>query len=153
MATAAREGAMYLLLGGSGAGKTLLVKRLQKLSSKDGAKELGEPPATLPTYMIDAARPTQISSSCVQLLSLLSAEKLASVPVLIIFNKIICSEEVCHCLFLGLRDCDVPKVIRRSRGPAQHGRTPPPSISSYFYNPSFCSDCLTANRKATTFFI
>ncbi|XP_062826833.1 ADP-ribosylation factor-like protein 16 isoform X3 [Anolis carolinensis] len=150
MATAAREGAMYLLLGGSGAGKTLLVKRLQKLSSKDGAKELGEPPATLPTvgtnltdlslgkkitvrelggcmgpiwssyysdccsvlYMIDAARPTQISSSCVQLLSLLSAEKLASVPVLIIFNKIICSEEVCHCLFLGLRDCDVPKVIR-----------------------------------------
>ncbi|XP_060620364.2 ADP-ribosylation factor-like protein 16 [Anolis sagrei] len=126
MATAGREGAMYLLLGSSGAGKTLLVKRLQKLSSKDGAKELGEPPATLPTvgtnltdlslgkkitvrelggcmgpiwssyysdccsvlYMIDAARPTQISSSCVQLLSLLSAEKLASVPVLIIFNKI-----------------------------------------------------------------
>ncbi|KAH0629401.1 hypothetical protein JD844_011453 [Phrynosoma platyrhinos] len=39
-------------------------------------------------YMIDAARPTQISSSCVQLLSLLSAEELASVPVLIIFNKI-----------------------------------------------------------------
>nr|XP_060620366.1 ADP-ribosylation factor-like protein 16 isoform X3 [Anolis sagrei ordinatus] len=61
---------------------------LAQLSSKDGAKELGEPPATLPTYMIDAARPTQISSSCVQLLSLLSAEKLASVPVLIIFNKI-----------------------------------------------------------------
>ncbi|XP_078240383.1 ADP-ribosylation factor-like protein 16 isoform X3 [Pogona vitticeps] len=39
-------------------------------------------------YMIDAAKPTQISSSCVQLLSLLSAEQLASVPVLIIFNKI-----------------------------------------------------------------
>ncbi|XP_034960124.1 ADP-ribosylation factor-like protein 16 isoform X2 [Zootoca vivipara] len=119
-------GSTYLLLGGSGAGKTLLVKRLQKLSSKDGAKDLGEPPATLPTvgtnltdlqigkkitirelggcmgpiwssyysdcccvlYMIDAAKPTQISSSCIQLLSLLSAEQLASVPVLIIFNKI-----------------------------------------------------------------
>ncbi|XP_077184206.1 ADP-ribosylation factor-like protein 16 isoform X2 [Paroedura picta] len=39
-------------------------------------------------YVIDAARPTQISSSCVQLLSLLSAEELTSVPVLIIFNKI-----------------------------------------------------------------
>uniref|UniRef100_A0A670I4Z9 ARF like GTPase 16 n=2 Tax=Podarcis muralis TaxID=64176 RepID=A0A670I4Z9_PODMU len=97
-----------------------------QLSSKDGAKDLGEPPATLPTvgtnltdlqirkkitirelggcmgpiwssyysdcccvlYMIDAAKPTQISSSCIQLLSLLSAEQLASVPVLIIFNKI-----------------------------------------------------------------
>ncbi|KAM6472918.1 ADP-ribosylation factor-like protein 16 isoform 4-T4 [Liasis olivaceus] len=39
-------------------------------------------------YMIDAANPTQISSSCVQLLSLLSAEQLTSVPVLLIFNKI-----------------------------------------------------------------
>ncbi|XP_020669820.3 ADP-ribosylation factor-like protein 16 isoform X1 [Pogona vitticeps] len=102
------------------------VPSLAQLSSKDGAKDLGEPPATLPTvgtnltdlllgkkitirelggcmgpiwpsyysdcccilYMIDAAKPTQISSSCVQLLSLLSAEQLASVPVLIIFNKI-----------------------------------------------------------------
>ncbi|XP_025022597.1 ADP-ribosylation factor-like protein 16 isoform X1 [Python bivittatus] len=97
-----------------------------KLSSRNGAKDLGEPPATLPTvgtnltdlsigkkitirelggcmgpiwssyysdchavlYMIDAANPTQISSSCVQLLSLLSAEQLTSVPVLLIFNKI-----------------------------------------------------------------
>ncbi|NXK51822.1 ARL16 protein, partial [Chauna torquata] len=96
------------------------------LSSRDGAKELGEPPATLPTvgtnltdlalqskirvrelggcmgpiwpsyyeecsavlFVIDAANPTQVSSSCVQLLSLLSAEQLASVPVLILFNKI-----------------------------------------------------------------
>ncbi|KAF7247254.1 ADP-ribosylation factor-like protein 16 [Varanus komodoensis] len=99
---------------------------LAQLSSKDGAKDLGEPPSTLPTvgtnltdlligkkitvrelggcmgpiwssyysdcccvlYMIDAAKPTQISSSCVQLLSLLSAEELMSAPVLIIFNKI-----------------------------------------------------------------
>uniref|UniRef100_A0A8C5SIA3 ADP-ribosylation factor-like protein 16 n=1 Tax=Laticauda laticaudata TaxID=8630 RepID=A0A8C5SIA3_LATLA len=38
-----------LLLGATGVGKTLLVKRLQKLSSKDGAKDLGDPPATLPT--------------------------------------------------------------------------------------------------------
>ncbi|XP_048673389.1 ADP-ribosylation factor-like protein 16 isoform X2 [Caretta caretta] len=39
-------------------------------------------------FMIDAANPTQISSSCVQLLSLLSAEQLASASVLILFNKI-----------------------------------------------------------------
>ncbi|XP_034268767.1 ADP-ribosylation factor-like protein 16 isoform X3 [Pantherophis guttatus] len=39
-------------------------------------------------YMIDAANPTQISASCVQLLSVLSAEQLTSVPVLLIFNKI-----------------------------------------------------------------
>nr|XP_013801247.1 PREDICTED: ADP-ribosylation factor-like protein 16 [Apteryx mantelli mantelli] len=96
------------------------------LSSKEGAKGLGEPPATLPTvgtnltdlllqrkitirelggcmgpiwpsyygdcsavlFMIDAANPTQVSSSCIQLLSLLSAEQLASVSVLILFNKI-----------------------------------------------------------------
>ncbi|XP_026557615.1 ADP-ribosylation factor-like protein 16 isoform X1 [Pseudonaja textilis] len=155
-----------LLLGATGVGKTLLVKRLQNilesrrgrgkrgswvkggrsrgvpseegkrseetllpkevLSSKDGAKDLGDPPATLPTvgtnltdlpigkkitirelggcmgpiwssyysdchavlYMIDAANPTQISASCVQLLSVLSAEQLTSVPVLLIFNKI-----------------------------------------------------------------
>ncbi|XP_062447405.1 ADP-ribosylation factor-like protein 16 isoform X2 [Rhea pennata] len=115
-----------LLLGAAGVGKSLLVKRLQKLSSKEGAQGLGEPPATLPTvgtnltdlllqrkitirelggcmgpiwpsyygdcsavlFMIDAANPTQISSSCIQLLSLLSAEQLASVSVLILFNKI-----------------------------------------------------------------
>nr|XP_009667102.1 PREDICTED: ADP-ribosylation factor-like protein 16 [Struthio camelus australis] len=97
-----------------------------QLSSKEGAKGLGEPPATLPTvgtnltdllvqrkitirelggcmgpiwpsyygdcsavlFMIDAANPTQVSSSCIQLLSLLSAEQLASVSVLILFNKI-----------------------------------------------------------------
>lgn len=39
-------------------------------------------------FVIDAANPTQVSSSCVQLLSLLSAEQLAAVPVLILFNKI-----------------------------------------------------------------
>ncbi|XP_025049160.1 ADP-ribosylation factor-like protein 16 isoform X2 [Alligator sinensis] len=39
-------------------------------------------------FVIDASNPTQISSSCVQLLSLLSAEQLAAVPVLIVFNKI-----------------------------------------------------------------
>ncbi|XP_064323305.1 ADP-ribosylation factor-like protein 16 isoform X2 [Phalacrocorax carbo] len=39
-------------------------------------------------FVVDAANPTQVSSSCVQLLSILSAEQLASVPVLVIFNKI-----------------------------------------------------------------
>ncbi|XP_021069388.1 ADP-ribosylation factor-like protein 16 [Mus pahari] len=40
---------MCLLLGASGVGKTLLVKRLQKLSSGDGKGDLGEPPPTRPT--------------------------------------------------------------------------------------------------------
>ncbi|XP_074703023.1 ADP-ribosylation factor-like protein 16 [Strix aluco] len=39
-------------------------------------------------FVVDAANPTQVSSSCVQLLSVLSAPPLASVPVLVLFNKI-----------------------------------------------------------------
>ncbi|KAM9371307.1 ADP-ribosylation factor-like protein 16 [Phaethornis superciliosus] len=39
-------------------------------------------------FVVDAANPTQVSSSCVQLLSVLSAEPLTSVPVLVLFNKI-----------------------------------------------------------------
>uniref|UniRef100_A0A2D4N3B3 ADP-ribosylation factor-like protein 16 n=1 Tax=Micrurus spixii TaxID=129469 RepID=A0A2D4N3B3_9SAUR len=128
-----------LLLGATGVGKTLLVKRLQNiLASRPGSgkrgswvkvgrsrgvpgeewkrSEVGTNLTDLPIgkkitirelggcmgpiwssyysdchavlYMIDAANPTQISASCVQLLSLLSAEQLTSVPVLLIFNKI-----------------------------------------------------------------
>ncbi|EDL34753.1 mCG2121 [Mus musculus] len=40
---------MCLLLGAAGVGKTLLVKRLQNLSSGDGKGDLGEPPPTRPT--------------------------------------------------------------------------------------------------------
>ncbi|XP_044103158.1 ADP-ribosylation factor-like protein 16 isoform X2 [Neovison vison] len=117
---------MCLLLGPSGVGKTLLVKRLLKLSSGDGKGDLGDPPPTRPTvgtdltdivvprritvrelggcmgpiwpsyygscrcllFMVDAANPTQLSASCVQLLGLLSAEELAGASVLILFNKI-----------------------------------------------------------------
>ncbi|XP_065503833.1 ADP-ribosylation factor-like protein 16 isoform X2 [Caloenas nicobarica] len=39
-------------------------------------------------FVVDAANPTQVSSSCVQLLSVLSAAPLAAVPVLVLFNKI-----------------------------------------------------------------
>ncbi|NXN41043.1 ARL16 protein, partial [Rhinoptilus africanus] len=39
-------------------------------------------------FVVDAANPSQVSSSCVQLLSVLSAPPLASVPVLVLFNKI-----------------------------------------------------------------
>ncbi|NXE39636.1 ARL16 protein, partial [Ptilorrhoa leucosticta] len=39
-------------------------------------------------FVVDASNPTQISSSCIQLLSVLSAVPLASVPVLVLFNKI-----------------------------------------------------------------
>ncbi|XP_003913613.3 ADP-ribosylation factor-like protein 16 isoform X1 [Papio anubis] len=40
---------MCLLLGATGVGKTLLVKRLQEVSSRDGKGDLGEPPPTRPT--------------------------------------------------------------------------------------------------------
>ncbi|KAM8845171.1 ADP-ribosylation factor-like protein 16 isoform 1-T1 [Spinachia spinachia] len=114
-----------LLLGATGVGKTLLLKRLQKLSLH-GLGGLGEPPSTLPTvgtnltdltlkkkkvtlrelggcmgpiwpsyfkdcysviFIVDSANTVQISSSCIQLLSVLSAEPLHSVSVLILFNK------------------------------------------------------------------
>ncbi|NXJ68630.1 ARL16 protein, partial [Rostratula benghalensis] len=39
-------------------------------------------------FVVDAANPSQVSSSCLQLLSVLSAAQLASVPVLVLFNKI-----------------------------------------------------------------
>ncbi|XP_072531346.1 ADP-ribosylation factor-like protein 16 [Salminus brasiliensis] len=116
---------MCLLLGATGVGKTLLLKRLQKLCQRDGA-DLGEPPVTLPTvgtnltdltlrkrrvtvrelggcmgpiwpsyfvdctsviFMVDSANITQISSSCIQLLSVLSAEPLQAASVLVLFNK------------------------------------------------------------------
>ncbi|XP_018409144.1 PREDICTED: ADP-ribosylation factor-like protein 16 [Nanorana parkeri] len=116
---------MCLILGPSGVGKTLLMKRLQKLCSKDSAG-LGDPPSTQPTvgtnltdltiqrmritvrevggsmgpiwpsyykdcrtvmFVVDAANPMQVSASCIQLLSVLSAPALSSASVLIIFNK------------------------------------------------------------------
>ncbi|XP_076866186.1 ADP-ribosylation factor-like protein 16 [Brachyhypopomus gauderio] len=120
---------MCLLLGATGVGKTLLLKRLQKLCQRDApanVADLGEPPATLPTvgtnltdlrlrkrtvtvrevggcmgpiwpsyygdctaviYMVDSANTTQISASCVQLLSVLAAEPLRTASVLVLFNK------------------------------------------------------------------
>ncbi|XP_051244087.1 ADP-ribosylation factor-like protein 16 [Dicentrarchus labrax] len=117
--------ATCLLLGATGVGKTLLMKRLQKLSFH-GPGELGGPPSTLPTvgtnltdltlkrkkltlrelggcmgpiwpsyfkdcssviFMVDSSNTAQVSSSCIQLLSVLSAEPLRSVSVLILFNK------------------------------------------------------------------
>ncbi|XP_043319263.1 ADP-ribosylation factor-like protein 16 isoform X3 [Cervus elaphus] len=88
---------MCLLLGATGVGKTLLVKRLQKLSSRDGKGDLGDPPLTRPTFMVDASNPTQLSASCVQLLGLLSAEELAEASVLILFNKMYVSESDLPC--------------------------------------------------------
>ncbi|KAM9391962.1 ADP-ribosylation factor-like protein 16 [Pholidichthys leucotaenia] len=116
---------MCLLLGATGVGKTLLLKRLQNLSLH-GSDDLGPPPSTLPTvgtnltdltlkkkkvtvrelggcmgpiwpsyfkdcssviFMVDSANIAQISSSCIQLLSVLSAEPLRNASVLILFNK------------------------------------------------------------------
>ncbi|XP_053084398.1 ADP-ribosylation factor-like protein 16 isoform X3 [Pangasianodon hypophthalmus] len=117
---------MCLLLGATGVGKTLLLKRLQKLCQRSEPADLGEPPSTLPTvgtnltdltlrkrrvtvrelggcmgpiwpsyfrdctsviFMVDSANITQISSSCIQLLGVLSAEPLRSASVLVLFNK------------------------------------------------------------------
>ncbi|XP_030591012.1 ADP-ribosylation factor-like protein 16 isoform X2 [Archocentrus centrarchus] len=90
-----------LLLGATGVGKTLLLKRLQKLIVHS-LDELETPPSTLPTvgtnltdltlkkkkkFMVDSANTAQISSSCIQLLSVLSAEPLSNASVLILFNK------------------------------------------------------------------
>ncbi|XP_074871055.1 ADP-ribosylation factor-like protein 16 isoform X3 [Carettochelys insculpta] len=92
---------MHLLLGASGVGKTLLVgtnltdlviqKRItiRELGGCMGpiwSSYFGDCSSVL--FMIDAANPTQIASSCVQLLSVLSAEQLATTSVLILFNKI-----------------------------------------------------------------
>ncbi|XP_041943321.1 ADP-ribosylation factor-like protein 16 isoform X1 [Alosa pseudoharengus] len=117
---------MCLLLGSTGVGKTLLLKRLQKLTQRDQPADLGEAPVTLPTvgtnltdlnlkkkritvrelggcmgpiwhsfyadcssliFVVDSANITQIASSCIQLLSVLSAEPLHGASVLVLFNK------------------------------------------------------------------
>ncbi|XP_045155459.1 ADP-ribosylation factor-like protein 16 [Echinops telfairi] len=98
---------MCLLLGAAGVGKTLLVKRLQKLSAHDGKGDLGDPwgevvvsdlvcrvslvdmqeRAHYVEAVLDASDPTQLSASCAHLLALLSAEQLAEASVLILFNK------------------------------------------------------------------
>ncbi|XP_008327621.1 ADP-ribosylation factor-like protein 16 [Cynoglossus semilaevis] len=114
-----------LILGATGVGKTLLLKRLQKPIVYP-AGELELPSSTLPTvgtnltdltlkkksvtvrelggcmgpiwpsyfndcssviFIVDSANIAQVSSSCVQLLSVLSAEPLRSASVLILFNK------------------------------------------------------------------
>uniref|UniRef100_A0A4W5MJ17 ARF like GTPase 16 n=1 Tax=Hucho hucho TaxID=62062 RepID=A0A4W5MJ17_9TELE len=121
---------MCLLLGATGVGKTLLLKRYSQLTLRNGTTDLGEPPVTLPTvgtnltdltlkrkrvtvrelggcmgpiwpsyytdcssviFMVDSANTTQMSSSCIQLLSVLSAEPLHTASVLVIFNKRSCS--------------------------------------------------------------
>ncbi|XP_069809387.1 ADP-ribosylation factor-like protein 16 isoform X6 [Dendropsophus ebraccatus] len=115
---------MCLVLGPSGVGKTLLMKRLHKLCTKDS--DLGEVPPTQPTvgtnltdltiqrtrvtvrevggsmvpiwpsyykdcqtvlFIVDAANINQVSASCIQLLSLLSAPALSTSSVLVVFNK------------------------------------------------------------------
>ncbi|KAG9473548.1 hypothetical protein GDO78_004053 [Eleutherodactylus coqui] len=42
-------------------------------------------PAVL--FIVDAANINQVSASCIQLLSVLSAPALSTVPVLVVFNK------------------------------------------------------------------
>uniref|UniRef100_A0A8C1RUK5 ADP-ribosylation factor-like 16 n=1 Tax=Cyprinus carpio TaxID=7962 RepID=A0A8C1RUK5_CYPCA len=100
---------MCLLLGATGVGKTLLLKRLQNILHQLFTLTLDRMHAVLPervlnvvshlqsgtvwaagdikTFVVDCANIVQISSSCVQLLSVLSAEPLHSAAVLILFNK------------------------------------------------------------------
>ncbi|XP_018612804.2 ADP-ribosylation factor-like protein 16 [Scleropages formosus] len=118
---------MCLLIGATGVGKTLLLKRLQKMNLRDEQTDFGEPPPTLPTvgtnltdltlkkkkvtirelggcmgpiwpsyysdcssviFVVDSANINQVSSSCIQLLSVLSAELLQGASILVVFNKI-----------------------------------------------------------------
>ncbi|XP_072098734.1 ADP-ribosylation factor-like protein 16 isoform X2 [Mobula birostris] len=51
-------------------------------------------------FVIDAANPTQISSSCIQLLEVLSAEQLQETPVLILFNKV---DLPCHMSLIEMK--------------------------------------------------
>ncbi|XP_062886648.1 ADP-ribosylation factor-like protein 16 isoform X1 [Mobula hypostoma] len=51
-------------------------------------------------FVIDAANPTQISSSCIQLLEVLSAEQLQESPVLILFNKV---DLPCHMSLIEMK--------------------------------------------------
>ncbi|TRY93191.1 hypothetical protein DNTS_006316 [Danionella cerebrum] len=94
---------MSILLGATGVGKTLLMKRLQNLCQSEASVDLADVPVTLPsvgtnltdlifgkkkiTFVVDSANVTQISSSCIQLLSVLSAEPLQSSSILVLFNK------------------------------------------------------------------
>lgn len=121
---------MCLVLGATGVGKTLLIKRLE--TSADAIKKgpdfsFDEMPATIATvgtnlvtvsvnrrqeitvrelggcmgpiwknyfkdsvalmYVIDVANRLQVAASCIQLLAVLSAKSLPTMPVLIVFNK------------------------------------------------------------------
>uniref|UniRef100_A0A3P8VHV6 ADP-ribosylation factor-like 16 n=1 Tax=Cynoglossus semilaevis TaxID=244447 RepID=A0A3P8VHV6_CYNSE len=107
-----------LILGATGVGKTLLLKRLQNIlyvriylpvqvgtnltdltlkKKSVTVRELGGCMGPIwPSYfndcssvifIVDSANIAQVSSSCVQLLSVLSAEPLRSASVLILFNK------------------------------------------------------------------
>ncbi|TRY93190.1 hypothetical protein DNTS_006316 [Danionella cerebrum] len=111
---------MSILLGATGVGKTLLMKRLQNLCQSEASVDLADVPVTLPSvgtnltdlifvrafrsgtamefhqpetvkekvlFVVDSANVTQISSSCIQLLSVLSAEPLQSSSILVLFNK------------------------------------------------------------------
>ncbi|XP_038048889.1 ADP-ribosylation factor-like protein 16 [Patiria miniata] len=119
---------MCLLIGMTGVGKTLLLKRLQNYSSKGSFTESEENPSTIPTvgtnlvnvsvskrnevtirelggamapiwfnyfsdcsalmFVIDASNSTQVSASCIQLLTTLQSEKMQKVNVLILLNKV-----------------------------------------------------------------
>ncbi|XP_064532376.1 ADP-ribosylation factor-like protein 16 isoform X1 [Pseudopipra pipra] len=69
---------------GAGAGRLHgphLAQLLQRVQRSSGERHRHP-------FVVDASNPTQVSSSCIQLLSVLSAAPLASVPVLVLFNKI-----------------------------------------------------------------
>ncbi|XP_075760299.1 ADP-ribosylation factor-like protein 16 isoform X3 [Pelodiscus sinensis] len=66
-------------------------------------------------FMIDAANPTQIAASCVQLLSVLSAEQLASAAVLILFNKI---DLPCYMSLVEMKSLfRIPEIISCAKQP------------------------------------
>ncbi|KAL4239536.1 ADP-ribosylation factor-like protein 16 [Mactra antiquata] len=121
---------MCLVIGPTGVGKTLLIKRLEQASSasKKGSSYIfNDLPSTIPTvgtslvnvsvnnrfdvtlrelggsmgpiwknyfkdiiglmYVVDISNRLQVAAACIQLLTVLSANNLPVVPVLLVFNK------------------------------------------------------------------
>ncbi|XP_033096280.1 ADP-ribosylation factor-like protein 16 [Anneissia japonica] len=143
---------MYLLLGATGVGKTLLLRKIKNFYTKD---ESEKSMSTIPTvgtnivkvsvdkkregsvrevggamgpiwfkyysechavmFVIDVANPCQVSSSCIQLLTVLSHKELQQKPFIIIFNRSDIPSQVKPCNIKQLMRLD--DVIQAAKQP------------------------------------
>nr|XP_032836191.1 ADP-ribosylation factor-like protein 16 isoform X6 [Petromyzon marinus] len=77
---------MLLLLGPTGSGKTLLLKRLQKIFAGERVDKW-EAPSTVPTFVVDVANPRQLASAGVQLWEVLAHEEVRGKSLCVLLNK------------------------------------------------------------------